>query len=111
MSAFVSREPVAVTDDEGNTIYIRSKMDYGVRSRVLSAITKMHGSDMTTDMGAYNLALLRENIVRWEGPAFDGVAFAPDLVEQLDPDLPVVDRALAEINQRNTKAATPEKKS
>lgn len=110
MSAFVSKEPVAVLDGEGNTVYIRSKMDYGARSRVLSAITKMHGTDMTADMGAYNLALLKENIVRWEGPAFDGLPFAPDLIEQLDPDTPILDKALAEINKRNTKAATPEKK-
>lgn len=113
MSIFVSREPVAVSDEEGNTIYIRPKMNYGTRNRVLSAAAHFSmgsGSEGEIDVGGYNIALLRENIVKWEGPIFDGQPFAPDLVEDLDPAAPLLERVLSEINQRNTAEATPEKK-
>lgn len=112
MAGFVSKEPIAITDDEGNTIWIVPKMSYGIRSRVMSAITSMAGTgqDVEMDIGVYNLALLRENIVRWDGPAFDGKPFAPRLVDELDPDWPLLDAVLAEINTRNQARGGVEKK-
>lgn len=91
MSAFVSKEPVAVSDDEGNTIWILPRMSFGAKQRVAMSAT--------TDPGT---ALFRENIVRWEGPTFGGVPYAPNLVDDLDSDEPVVAKAIEEIVKRNT---------
>jgi hypothetical protein len=112
MAGFVSKEPVAVSDDEGNTIWIVPKMSYGIRARVADEISSMSGADQDVrlSIGLYNMALLRHNIVRWDGPAFDGKPFAPRLVDELDPDWPLLDAVLAEINTRNQARGGVEKK-
>lgn len=106
---FVPKEKIAVTVDGGtNTIYIRGKMDFGTRQRVQSAI--MHvtsGMDRAAlrnaplSLGEANIALLVHNILDWSGPEFAGVPCDAAHIEQLDPDEPLVDAVLAEINRRN----------
>ena len=120
---FVSKEPVPVSvpEDPDNIIYIKAKMDYGTKQRVQQAMLQVTlgqastPSAMPLDMGAYNIALLVHNIVRWDGPAFAGAgyhelladpAFAgvsctPANIERLDSDEPLVEAVLAEINRRN----------
>jgi hypothetical protein len=117
MAMFVKRETVAVflPEDPDNIIFIRTKMDVGTRARVQDAAAKvtMKAGVQTTDMsvliGAYNLASLTENIVAWQGPAFDGVPCTPEHIAMLDPDEPLIDRVLTEIGTRNAKASNDPK--
>jgi hypothetical protein len=104
---FVSQEAVAVfvPDDPDNRIYIKAKMDYGTKNAVMDEIAKITITSGTPDvraaLGAYNTALMTKNIVRWEGPAFGGVPCTPETIMQLDPDEPLVERVMDEINRRN----------
>ena len=113
MSFFVPKEEVPVTLDgedvpfeERNTIYIKPKMDHGTRNRLTSAVTRIKASadgerGGEIDMGAYNSAILYENIVRWTGPGFQAMPCTPENIDRLDPELPLLDKVLEEINARN----------
>ncbi len=115
MPKFVSTERVPVTvEGDPNTIYIKPKMDYGTQQRVVGAGAQFKqaagGSGNTTaafDLGAYNNALLVENIVGWAGPLLDTVECTPANILSIDPDDPLLEAVLKEINARNvSKAAT-----
>lgn len=94
-----------------NVIFIRPKMDFGTKQKVIGAATriiqdqrsKRQSKDATVDIdvGAYNMALLTNNILAWQGPAFAGVACTPTNIAMLDQDEPLVGRVLQEINDRN----------
>lgn len=114
MGIFVDTTPVAVTVDDGvNTIWIRPKMGYGVEQRVIGEAAKLQqaqrqngngassGQTVEINLGAYNLALLVNNILRWEGPRFGAIPCTPDNIELLDDDDPLVEKVLAEIQARN----------
>ena len=119
MSMFVSQEgvPVSVDSDdtpaaERNTIWVKEKMDVGTQNRMLSAMVQIReqsgdveGTRMTYDLGAYNLALLKYNIVRWEGPEFSAMPCTPENIERLDPDNPLVVAVLERLNELNTERA------
>ena len=118
MSFFVSREEVPISlDDESvpfeerNTIFIKPKMDYGTQQKVTDALAHITASQDgkgqgRLNMGAYNCALLHHNIIRWQGPGFQAMPCTPENIDRLDPDLPLLDRVLEEINKRNTKQNT-----
>lgn len=114
MPKFVSTERVPVTvEGDPNTIYIKPKMDYGTRQRVMSAGAHLRqgeqGADPTADfdLGAYNIALLTHNIVGWAGPDFDTVECNAENIARLDPDDALLDEVLRQINDRNvSRAAT-----
>lgn len=113
MARFVSDERVAVflESDPEHIIYIRPKMNVGVRNRVMSTIASIKaqtGKAISTDemvvgldMGAYNLALLTCNVVGWAGPDFENRECTPQNIERLDPDDPLLDKVLGEIQKRN----------
>lgn len=115
-------ERVPVSDEQGNVIYIRPKMDLATRTAALDELLEVDGRDpqnpalRTVRVGMYNLILLRHNILAWEGPAFrysDGRAIpcTPETIGQLDPDEPLVQRVLAEIDRRNRRPTSPDPKS
>lgn len=100
------RVDVVADDDTGNTITIIERMNYKQRSRVERETLKVSmDGDSVGDMelGAVNLMLLKVNIVAWRGPAFDGVPCTEQKIEELDPDEPLIEKVLAEINTRNKK--------
>lgn len=113
MSFFVSRDEVPVTlDDESvpfeerNIIFIKPKMDFGTKQIVQDAVRKMtttgDGQMLTEiEIGAGNTALLHHNVVRWQGPGFQAMPCTPENIDRLDPDLPLLERVLEEINARN----------
>jgi hypothetical protein len=112
---FVSKEPVPVCvappetpEAERDIIYIRPKMDYGTKQRVQYAIMHAYAGmgveglrNAPLDIAAANIALLVHNVLRWSGPAFDGVPCDAEHIEGLDDDEPLVQAVLAEINARN----------
>ena len=119
MSIFVNRdavEAVSLPDDPSNVVWIRRKMDLGMRNRVQDALMTLDsmGEDgkrgtMSLNLGKSNTVLLQFNIVGWEGPKFrddvtdQPVPCTPNMIEQLDPDDPLVDAVLARINALNAK--------
>jgi len=113
MPKFVSTERVPVTvEGDPNTIYIKPKMDYGTRQRVMGAGTHLKQSavaggdpEADFDLGAYNVALLTENIVGWAGPQLDTMECTRAAILSIDPDDPLLDAVLREINDRNVSRA------
>jgi hypothetical protein len=106
-------DKVAVTLGE-NTIYIKAKMDVGTRAAVQDEIKA------TTDgveelglagLGSYRMALLRHNIVAWEGPAFEGYPCTRANISRLDPDEPLVELVAEEIGKRNAPRESPDPNS
>jgi hypothetical protein len=124
-SAFVDTSRVAVTADgeidpkavtpDMDVIYIRKKMDFGTKQRVISAAMKIAAEmgkgktdaepEAAIDVGAWQLALAQHNILDWSGPAFGGLPCTAKNIARLDPAFPVLQRALACISERNQEAA------
>lgn len=114
---FVQTDRVPISDEAGNTIYIRPKMDYGTRSQVLGAAAdarlddKGNAKTATVNVGRYQNALLVNNILDWDGPAFTDMACTPVNILRLDPDEPLVVKVLEEIATRNPQRQAPNPKS
>ena len=121
---FIRRdERVPVSDDAGNVMYIKPKMDVKTKGRVtdaLAAISSLGESgedpEVALNLGSQNCVLLVNNVVAWEGPAFadDKGARIPctrEWIERLDPDEPLVGLVLAEINRRNVRPTSPDPNS
>lgn len=114
------KERVTVTDERGNTVWIKAKMDVATKHKVEDAVAAI-GDDMGTEavqihIGSYNTALLIHNIVAWEGPDFmdereKPVPCTPANIRRLDPDEPLVDMVLREINRRNARSQAPDPNS
>ena len=100
-----------------NTVWIKAKMDLGTRAAVQDEIRasgikveqdiEMHG------IGSYRMALMRHNIVAWEGPDFlDGngnpVPCSRQNISRLDPNEPLVEAVADEIGRRNQPAEQPD---
>lgn len=101
-----------------DVVFIRPIMDYGTRQRVNGAAAKVsapggnrqqrraarargEGLDMKIDVGAYQIALLTENILAWQGPSFTGVACERKNIERINPSDPLAARVIQEIADRN----------
>lgn len=102
----VSLDDESVPYQERDIVWIKSKMDVGTRRSVRKALTTMtvnaNGTmQMALDLAGQNVALLEYNITRWQGPGFDGIPFTREALARIDPDDPLLDKALAEINRRN----------
>lgn len=92
MPRFIATDRVAVSDDAGNTVYVRRKMDLGAVSRVQGA-----------KPGEQMIALYVANILAWSGPDFKGVPCTPENIETLDPNDPFWEQVatrIAELNKR-----------
>ena len=101
----------AITPDM-DVIWIRARMSVAVQQAVQSEATSVSTSrvngrtgtpDVEIDVGVYQIALLRQNILAWQGPSFVGVPCTADAIGDLDPQEPLVERVLQEINDRNTR--------
>jgi len=91
-----------------DVIWIRNRMSVAVQQAVQSEATSMKGSggramEVDIDVGLYQLALLRQNILAWQGPSFNGVVCTPETIGELDASEPLVQRVLQEISDRNTR--------
>lgn len=101
----------AITPDM-DVIWIRARMSVAVQQAVQSEATSVSTSrvngrtgtpDVEIDVGLYQIALLRQNILSWQGPSFVGVPCTADAIGDLDPQEPLVERVLQEISTRNTR--------
>lgn len=112
-----------------DVVFIRTKMDYGTRQRVLGSAAKLvqgkagnrkqrraaaaakkrgEANDVQFDIGAYQIALLVHNILAWQGPAFVGHLCSQASIETLNPEEPLVQKVLQEISDRNTDPSAAE---
>ncbi len=99
-------DPLAVTPDM-DVMFIRKRMDFGTRSKVISAFVEVSG----LDVGALQLALAQHNILDWQGPSFGGAPCNAKTIAQLDPEHPLLVKALERIAERNPMGARPDPKS
>jgi hypothetical protein len=101
---------IPVADDQGNIIYIRSKMDVATEGQFRDALVKISGGRKALksfQVGRAQTALLQLNIVAWEGPRFAGVPCNHTMIGRLDPHEPLVVKVLEEIDTRNAPPALP----
>lgn len=92
MPRFIATDRVAISDNQGNTVYVRRKMDLGAVSRVQGA-----------KPGEQMIALYVANILEWSGPDFKGMTCTPESIEKIDPNDPFweqVANRIAELNKR-----------
>lgn len=115
MAMFISPNAKVPVTLEGNTIYIKAKMDAGTRALVQNEIAATNSVSKDTEitgLGSYSLALLVHNIVGWEGPAFVDERGAPVLcnklnIGRLDLDEPLIELVREEIGKRNAPKESP----
>lgn len=101
-------DPSIISDTKPNVIYILSKMNVSVKGRVTSELfTVGKAGDLEARLGANETALLVHNVVKWEGPDFDGVPCTPDNIRKLDPTEPHIEKVLEEIAERNKAPKAP----
>lgn len=104
---------VPVTDDEGRTINLRPKMNWGTRQRINGAAwhrANSRGVPMFSH-DDYNIALLEFNVVSWSGPGLDGVAINADGILALDAETDtIIERAFARLVELNQPRSESEKK-
>jgi hypothetical protein len=102
---------IPVSDGQGNTIYIRAKMDVATEGQFKDALVRITGGRKAVksfQVGRAQTALLQLNIVAWEGPRFAGVPCNHTMIGRLDPHEPLVVQVLEEIDRRNAPPALPE---
>lgn len=131
-SAFIDPSArVGVSDDEGNTIYVRAKMTLQVRGQVQRELASYRfdindqgvvdntRTEVVTSPQQQLLILLKANIVDWDGPAFqerrrDGkptgkkVPVSPAAIARLDPDWDLIQRVKTMIDELNAPVTLPE---
>lgn len=117
MGMFIDPKAKIPVTLDGNTIYIRAKMSIAIKALVEDEIAaKGMGNREALEMrgmGSYALALLKHNIVAWEGPKFmqesgRPLPCIPANIELLDPDDPLVQLVREEIGERNAPKGTLE---
>ena len=123
---FVSDELVAIRefeetvyDDDGNElapniIYIKEKMNVKTRHKVAGSMFKIAGSgdvEVEIDIAANRMALLVNNIERWEGPDLYDLECNEENIGKFDPDDPFIKRVMPEIVERNKTQESPDPKS
>jgi hypothetical protein len=100
MSRFVNDETDAIEFGDGDVVHIRRKMSYG-QQRALSSL--MANKDQTKATSEYLVAVLEQNIVRWEGPGFQNGAgpmpMTRESIDALDPEIGA--RLITEVAARN----------
>jgi hypothetical protein len=99
------------TAARANVIWIAARMGYARKAAVQDALVRLTVGGGGLAFGAHQLALLRHNILAWEGPAFAGVACTGEMVDRLDPDEPLPAFALEEIARRNPMRRSPDPKA
>ena len=101
MPRFIQTDRVAVSDDNGNTVYVRRRMDLGAISRIQGA-----------KQGEGLIALYANNILAWSGPDFRDpetgkpIKCTPEEVEKIDPNDPFWEKVAEKIAELNPRKET-----
>ena len=92
MPRFIKTDRLAVSDEAGNTVWVRRKMDLG-------AVSKIQGAKDGDEL----IMLYVANILGWTGPDFKGLDCTPEVIATIDPNDPfweLVANKIAELNTR-----------
>ena len=106
MARLRPRGPVQVQDGP-DTIWIVEELSLGALERVKAAAYTtlgVVGDRMQIELHdqAWDNTLLREGVVRWEGPGFEGQPCTPqNVLELLSHKDPLTKKVLAELKKRN----------
>ena len=92
---------VAVSDEHGNTVWVRPRMDFGTERRLSVLFGELDRQKVNAM--AYEHALLMCNILDWDGPLFEvedptsndskkmrKVPYSDVMLQRLDPKNPLV---------------------
>lgn len=101
MPKFVSRDRVPVSDEAGNTVYIKAKLSFGDVSKIQAA-----GDKQGALLSMYQVAILD-----WDGPDFQGFPCTPENIAQLDPNDPLIELVGNKIGELNPQKQSPNPKS
>lgn len=119
MGLFIDPNQLVPVTEGDNTIWILAKMSLDVDTAVTVEFRRInHGSPILLQK-AQNLALLKHNIKKWEGPDFmngNGKPMPCDAahIGQLDPFAPLLTAVLLKIDELNSPPVaevTPEEAS
>lgn len=101
-------DPSIISDTKPNVIWVKSKMDVETKGKVTSEMFTMgKAGELEARLGANETALLVHNVVRWEGPDFEGVPCTPDRIRKIDPTEPHWAKVLEVIAERNKAPKSP----
>ena len=114
-----AKEPITL---DGNTIYIKTKMDAQTTAAVQDSFAGIRGRGAEAEdgmmagvrgMGSYRLALLEHNIVGWEGPDFMDERGKPipctrGNIRRLDMTEPLIELVAEAIGERNAPKESPD---
>lgn len=114
MNQELQTDRVAVEDGDGNRVFVRRKMGYGIREKVKSGMYRLvvdtNGEKLSMpDVGLGNIALLANNILSWEGPDLARFKTVEPLIDELDPEFG--DAVLLKIRELNKARESPNPKS
>jgi hypothetical protein len=115
---------VEVSDEKGNSIWIKARMDAGTQAAVLdeASIRGARGDKPDPEdtqigrIGSYKLALLICNIMRWEGPDFTDQKHRPIPcnrfnIRRLDLNQPLIQQVRERIGELNVEEESPDPNS
>lgn len=101
-------DPSIISTTKPNVIWIKAKMDVETKGRVTSELFTMgKDSQLEARLGANETALLVHNVVRWEGPDFEGVPCTAERIRKIDPTEPHWAKVLEVIAERNKAPKSP----
>lgn len=112
---FVNGNLETVSDDKGNTFWVKAKMDIATESAVAADIMRIGGVGIIA-LQLQSFCLLRRNLKAWDGPDFldekgKAIPCTLAMIDKLDPAEQIVKDAIekiAELNTKKTAEVTPE---
>lgn len=103
--AFVSKESVRVKadDDSGEWIDVKPKLSVGDREKILNRSYRGMGKKQTITVGTATTAIMETGFVDWFLKDNNGnaVPFSKANIQYLDPDYPLIDKAIDMIGELN----------
>lgn len=124
MSIFVDPKARVAVTYEGNTIYIRAKMDVRTEALYKNELQRLNikktsessGEGEFGHLGTAEMLLRVHNIVAWEGPDFQDengrpVPVSRENIARMDPTHPLWDLVGERIAELNKKAVAPDPNS
>ncbi|MBE2197530.1 MAG: hypothetical protein IAE79_02895 [Anaerolinea sp.] len=132
MATFVDpKQKVEIALDDDNRVWVRARMDLRTQTAVETDLMKIRVSseqmgkaqngripsmDIVFSLSAQKMILMKHNVVRWAGPAFESdgrlVPCTPENIERLDPVdcgdwIDLVAERIGTLNRRQTAIVTP----
>jgi hypothetical protein len=117
--SFIAQEKITVVhpDDtdkpeaEQRAFIIRKKMNQGQRAKFQNETMAIHNLTGACSNDQYDLLLLSQNLLKWQGPGYSNVKLTPEKIMELDFDDDLVRLAIKTIEDNNRRKVSPDPKS